>query len=114
VIVNGWQTRSFNVQRGVGQGDPLSLLLFDLAIGGLANAFRQSTFLQGIPLPCRGDIMKVSIYADDTLVTFSSQGDLNEIEGILERYCYASGAKINKKKVKLSCFNQIIQQFLLR
>jgi Endonuclease/Exonuclease/phosphatase family./Reverse transcriptase (RNA-dependent DNA polymerase). len=103
VIFNGHLTQTFKVERGVRQGDPLSPLLFDLGIEGLANVLRESITLQGIPLPLR-DNMKVSMYADDTLVTFSSQADLNEIEAILQRYCIASGAKINKAKSEIILF----------
>ena len=73
---------ALNIERGVRQGDPLSPLLFDLAIERLANAIRQSDILKGISLP-GGNTMKVSMYADDTLFAFSSQSDLNEIENII-------------------------------
>ncbi len=103
VTFNGWCTPAFNVERGVRQGDPLSPLLFDLAIEGLANAIRKSDFIQGIPLPFR-NVMKVSMYADDTLIAFSSQTDLDKIQEIIQLYCKASGAKINKKKSEVILF----------
>ena len=46
VIINGIRSSPFKVTRGVRQGDPLSCLLFNLAIEPLAEALRKSN-LQG-------------------------------------------------------------------
>ena len=42
VMINGVLSKPFNVTRGVRQGDPLSCLLFNIAIEPLANLLQQS------------------------------------------------------------------------
>jgi exonuclease III len=103
VIINGWLTPAFDIGRGVRQGDPLSPILFNIGIETLANAFRHSTIYKGIDLPGKDNI-KVLMYADDTLIVFQKQSDVNEIDEILQLYSKASGAIINKSKSEIVLF----------
>jgi hypothetical protein len=50
VMINGVLSNNFQVKRGVRQGDPLSYLLFNLAIKLLACLLRKST-LRGAKIP---------------------------------------------------------------
>jgi hypothetical protein len=50
VMINGFPSKEFDVIRGVRQGDPLSCLLFELAIELLAEALRNSD-LEGMSVP---------------------------------------------------------------
>ncbi len=50
VMINGYISSPFQVRRGVCQGNPLSCLLFDIAIESLVNALRKSN-LSGIKIP---------------------------------------------------------------
>ena len=70
VLVNGSPTAEFKPQRGLRQGDPLALLLFDLVAEGLTGLMREAvsnqcftSFLVGsnkVPV----DVLQ---YADDTI-----------------------------------------------
>lgn len=51
VAINGVMSAPYKVTRGVRQGDPLSCLLFDLAIEPLACTLRNSEKLQGYNIP---------------------------------------------------------------
>ena len=97
VIINGEISSPFQVTRGVRQGDPLSCLLFDLAIKPLAASLRQST-LAGFLLPGRDKRLITTLFADDTTVYLSSNDDFDVLDGILARWCSASTAKFNVTK----------------
>jgi hypothetical protein len=101
VMVNGMASeRPFKVTRGVRQGDPLSCLLFDLAIEPLAEALCQSG-LNGFKLKAVDDRVIASLFADDTLVYLSSEDDFQSLLDILEEWCIASGAKFNIEKTEI-------------
>ena len=65
VINNGYISDIIKVKTGVRQGDPLSPTLFVLAIEWLAESLRQESY-QGIKV--KDKEIKVSLFADDTLV----------------------------------------------
>jgi len=66
-MINGELSEKFKVTRGVRQGDPLSCLLFDLAIEPLAEALRSSP-LKGFNPPGQDTRLVVTMFADDTTV----------------------------------------------
>jgi exonuclease III len=100
VMINGVLSSTFRITRGVRQGDPLSCLLFNLAIEPLACAIRQST-LKGIIIPGRTERLIVKLFADDTTVYLDSEDDLNELHNMLEGWCRASRAKFNISKTEV-------------
>lgn len=51
IIINGVMSQSYTITRGVCQGDPLSCLLFNLAIEPLAASIRNSPDIQGFQIP---------------------------------------------------------------
>lgn len=100
VVINGETSLTYKVTRGVRQGDPLSCLLFDLAIEPLAEMLRKSE-LRGFKAP--GMILRVvvTLFADDTTVYLSKEDDFNVLKGILDKWCIASGAKFNITKTEI-------------
>jgi hypothetical protein len=82
VMINGEISESFIVIRGVRQGDPLSCLLFNLAIEPLACLLRDSE-LKGIKVPGKDEELIVSLFADDTTIYLSSSNDLKKLWEIL-------------------------------
>ena len=101
VIINGVVSTPFNVTRGVRQGDPLSCLLFNLAIEPLACLLRNSQELQGYNIPGIAQKVIVSLYADDTTVYLSKSDSYTKLLGILTKWCAASGAKFNIEKTEV-------------
>jgi hypothetical protein len=65
VIINGEISSPFIVMCGVRQGDPLSCLLFNLAIEPLACLIQNSE-LKGVKIPGKEDNLIISLFADDT------------------------------------------------
>lgn len=101
VMVNGEKSEHpFKVTRGVRQGDPLSCLLFDLAIEPLAEALRKSN-LHGIKIQGKDEPLIATLFADDTMVYLDSSDDFGTLVNILDEWCIASGAKFNIGKTEM-------------
>ncbi|KAJ3573178.1 hypothetical protein NP233_g2591 [Leucocoprinus birnbaumii] len=103
VMINGVLSSPFMVTRGVRQGDPLSCLLFNLAIEPLAELIRTSN-ITGLKIPGIQRFLKTLLYADDTTVFLDCSDSYNELLSILDRWCRASGAKFNKNKTEVIPF----------
>jgi hypothetical protein len=78
-MVNGVLSSPFKVSRGVRQGDPMSCLLFDIAIEPLANMLRHSE-LQGLKIPGVKDKLITTLFADDTTVFLSEFDKFTDLE----------------------------------
>ena len=63
VINNGFSAPSFNLKRGVRQGDPLSPSLFIIVLELLALSIRSNDQIKGIVVD--GSEIKLVIFADD-------------------------------------------------
>jgi hypothetical protein len=100
VMVNGEKSTRYRVTRGVRQGDPISCLLFNLAIEPLAQMIRASD-LKGYKCPGRMDRIIAALFADDTTVCLSKEDRFEDLEEILSTWCKASGAKFNKGKTQI-------------
>lgn len=98
VIINGEKSSPFRVSRGVRQGDPLSCLLFDIAIEPLANMLRNSPNLQGYKIPGRTEKLITSLFADDTSAYLSRNDKYEDLVEICDKWCIASGARFNMDK----------------
>ncbi|KAJ3510790.1 hypothetical protein NMY22_g15863 [Coprinellus aureogranulatus] len=83
----------------VRQGDPLSCLLFNIAIESLANLLRKSP-LKGFSLPEQAERLIVSLFADDTTIYLSENDNFKDLQAILDCWCCASGAKFNVDKTE--------------
>ena len=87
--------------RGVQQGDPLSCLLFNLAIEPLACLLRASPTLCGITIPGVPQKTIVNMYADDTTIYLSADDHYTDLETILLSWCIMSGTKFNLEKTEM-------------
>ena len=101
VLINGVVSSPYKVTRGVRQGDPLSCLLFNLAIEPLACLLRKSPDLDGFDIPGIQEKLIVSLYADDTTVYLSEADSYETLQNILSSWCMASGAKFNLEKTEI-------------
>ena len=99
VMINGVRPKPIKIERGVRQGDPMSCILYDLAIEPLAQAIRKSK-LQGIKIPGSKDRLIVTLFADDTLVYIQENDNLKILETIIDKFCKASTAKFNMEKTE--------------
>lgn len=99
-VINGVISSPFRVTRGVRQGDPMSCLLFDLAIEPLACMIRKSN-LQGFRIPGEQERLITTLFADDTTVYLSEYDCYEDLELILTKWCTASLAKFNLDKTQI-------------
>ncbi|KAF5338264.1 hypothetical protein D9611_014618 [Ephemerocybe angulata] len=100
VILNGVISKPYKITRGVRQGDPLSCLLFNIAIESLANLLRKSS-LQGFKIDENIERLITTLFADDTTVYLSEHDNFQDLQNILQLWCDASGAKFNVEKTEL-------------
>lgn len=100
VIINGVISSPYRVTQGVRQGDPLSCLLFNLAIEPLASMLRNSN-LKGYQIPNLREHLKTTLFADDTTVYLCEEDSYEELERILAKWCRASSAKFNSGKTEV-------------
>ena len=117
IINNGYLSAPFKIERGVRQGDPISLMLYCIAVETLALDFKNNKKIDGIPLPGTKTNLKVMQYADDTTVAARDINSLEEIFKTLEKFERASGSNINKNKTKglaLGNFDHAECDFLLK
>jgi hypothetical protein len=101
IAINRFMSLPFHVTRGVHQGDPLSCLLFDLAIEPLACMLRNSPKIQGYHIPGLNKRVIVNMFADDTTIYLSNKDKYKDLEEILNDWCTASGAKFNMEKTEI-------------
>jgi hypothetical protein len=101
VIVNGETSEhAFRVTRGVRQGDPLSCLLFDLAIEPLAEAPHQSD-LKGFKVRGKQEKLITTLFADNTIVYLDAEDDFGNLMEVLQEWCTAACAKFNISKTEM-------------
>ena len=97
VILNGEVSKPFTVRRGVRQGDPLSCLIFNLAIESLAQMLRKSE-LSGLQIEGVVECLITTLFADDTTIYLSQFDSFQDLNEILDKWCWSSGAKFNVQK----------------
>ena len=100
VILNGEMSRKFRVTRGVCQGDPLSCLLFNLAIEPMSHILRTTDKLTGLNIDTPDNHHKaiLALFADNATVFLSKNDNPETLLKILDKWCLASGAKFNRDK----------------
>lgn len=100
VIINGEQSSPFRVSRGVRQGDPLSCLLFAIAIEPLACSLRASA-LRGFQIPGDKDRLVASLFADDTSAFLSKNDSWSGLWDVIQPWCAGSTAHFNAPKTEV-------------
>ncbi len=100
VMVNGTQSDFYSIVRGVRQGDPMSCLLFILAIEPLACALRKSN-LRGMTINGEAERLITTLFADDTTVFLDEHDDFMEMQGVLDKWCAGARARFNVEKTEV-------------
>lgn len=100
VLLNGARGKWFRHRIGLRQGDPLSPLLFILAMEPLHRMF-QVAEIQGhlTPIQHRSTRARLSLYADDVAIFLKPDGEeMKVISDILDDFGLASGLITNRTK----------------
>ena len=102
VMFNGGCWDEFRPRRGIRQGDPISPYLFLLAAEGLSCLLKTSNpaeSIHGITVAPGAPQVNHLLFADDSLLFFDATPEMAmRVESILQKYCAASGQRINKDK----------------
>ena len=101
VAINGMLSKPYKVKRGVRQGDPLSCLLFNIAIEPLACDIRNDQNIKGIKIPGLEHTIKIKLFADDTNIFLSKKDRADKIQESLNTWCESSGARFNIEKMEI-------------
>lgn len=100
VLLNGTPGKSFHCKRGARQGDPLSPLLFVLAVE-LLQCIINKEFNEGrlsLPIP-RQEKFPIIQYADDTILILPAcEHQLSNLKRVLQDFTASSGLRINFQK----------------
>ncbi|KAG0934887.1 hypothetical protein G6F32_010587 [Rhizopus arrhizus] len=107
VNVNGYFTSTVFQQRGLRQGDPLSPLLFNLALEPLLLSIQQDRAIIGYGYESDGipQSVKTIAYADDVCVILNTQDDFTRLQYHLSQYSQVSNAKFNQAKTEAFSLN---------
>lgn len=100
IMINGFLSKTYLIYRGVRQGDPLSCLLFDLAIEPLSAMIRKSQ-ITGFKIPRCDEVLKAVLFADDTTVYLSRRDDFKDLQAVLDTWCSAAKARFNISKTEV-------------
>ena len=99
VLNNGFKTDLFQVRRGVRQGDPLSPLLFILAIEMLATQIRQDDNIHGVMV--KNEEIEWTLFADDMTCFLNDLNSYLQLCKLLEDFYKYSDLRINNDKTEL-------------
>ena len=100
VVVNGQPTNKINIQRGVRQGCPYSMILFVLSTIPLINMIKADKRITGhITKYVRP--VKVQRYADDTTIIIGQPQEIKHVFEIYKRHAKASEPAINVEKTQI-------------
>jgi len=100
IRLNGFVSELFDVRRGVRQGDPMSCLLYNLAIEPLIENIRSSP-LEGFRINDNLTRVLVKVYADDTTIFLGPQDNPADLQKCLDLFCEASTARFNDTKTEV-------------
>lgn len=109
VLLNGVPGKTIHCRRGVRQGNPLSPLLFVLALDLLQSVLNKAR-LQGqlnLPIPLlHSQDFPILQYADDTLVIMEAHpNQLNILKGLLQDFSHSTSLKVKYSKSMLVPIN---------
>ena len=95
INVNGTLSTPFQIQRGVRQGCPLSVILYILVAEAININIKENQKINGIKIPGKKDKIKNIMFADDLTLIMNNINDYDEAMKTMNEYCGASGAELN-------------------
>jgi hypothetical protein len=104
ILANGRLSPTFDIRRGVLQGDPLSPLLFVLALEPMCSLLRLHNHL-GVRIG--RSLHATSCFADDTqLFAASPAAHVAQLD-LVDTFCTFSGFRLNRQKTQLITYGVV-------
>ena len=100
----------FLLERGVGQGCPLSGLLFVIGIELISNAMQKDPTIKGIQVGQKE--IKITQYADDTTVLVRDLDAVSQLLELLHNFKNISGLEANEHKTEAMWLGEIVVKSL--
>jgi exonuclease III len=108
VLVNGFMTKSFSLNRSVKQGDALSCVLFDLCMDVLLRCIDNNPDIENIKVNGL-KVPKFAAYADDVAI-LSNIGSLQSIFDVYQQFSESSGLFLNADKTEVLNLSRITKK----
>ena len=94
IILNGEKLKAFPLRSGMRQGCPLSPLLFNIVLEGLATAIREEKEIKGIQIG--KEEVKLSLFADDMILYIENpKNATRKLLELINEFGKVAGYKIN-------------------
>ena len=114
ILINGSPKGFFGSSKGLGQEDPLSLLLFAIVMEALSHLLDGAILvghISGFTVGTRSNtslMVAHLLFADDTLIFYdASTNQIEYLRGILSSFEVVSGLHINLAKSKLVLVGEV-------
>jgi len=121
LLINGYQSTIFNIERSVKQGDALSCALFVIAMDPLLRAIEKDTRIQPVTVIDKNNtirnLTKTVSYADDITGICANEEGINAIIELYTKFSNTSGIKLNINKTEilvLGKLNNIQRTFIIK
>ena len=99
IIFSRQKLKAFPLRSGTRQGSPLSPLLFNIVLEGLATAIRQEKEMKGIQIG--KEEVKLSLFADDMIVYMENPIDsIKKLLNLISEFGKTVGYKVNIQNSK--------------
>ncbi|KAG2196063.1 hypothetical protein INT47_008157 [Mucor saturninus] len=113
VNINGYFTDAVSQKRGLRQGDPLSPLLFNLALEPFILSILQDDSITGFQLPSTNNTASIPIkclaFADDVCAIIQDALEMDGLEYQMDKYAKVSNAKFNEDKSEAFSLNEVFR-----
>ena len=97
---NGWLSDTFNLNRGIRQGCPVSALLFIIVVETLALNIKSDNRIEGIKLNIQQHEREIKIaqYADDTVLFLNNYRSMDTAIETVKNFSKVAGLSLNIEK----------------
>jgi exonuclease III len=101
IMINGYSTDAFKIERGVKQGDALSCGLFIIAMDPLIRTLSTDKGIKSPKFWSQYNV-KCTAYADDiTILCDNSKNSIRKVFAIYEKFTEISGLELNASKTEI-------------